>query len=43
MIQTLEELEKGIQSMFDWFSENFLKTNAVKCHLIASSNVPADI
>ena len=29
--------------MFDWFSENFLKANAGKCHLIASSKVPVDI
>ena len=29
--------------MFDWFSENFLKANADKCHLIASSKVPVDI
>ena len=43
MIPILEKLEKGIQSMFDWFSENFLKANADKCHLIASSKVPVDI
>ena len=29
--------------MFDWFSEKFLKANADKCHLIASSKVPVDI
>ena len=38
-IVVLEKLEEGIQSMFDWFSENFLKGNADKCHLIASSKV----
>ena len=43
MIPILEKLEKGIQSMFNWFSENFLKTNADKCHLIASSKVLVDI
>ena len=43
MIHILEKLEKGIQSMFDWFSENFLKANADKCHLIASSKVPVRI
>ena len=42
MITILEKLEKGIQNMFDWFSENFLKTNADKYHLIVSSNVPVD-
>ena len=29
--------------MFDWFSENFLKSNTDKCHLNASSKVPVDI
>ena len=29
--------------MYDWFSENFLKANDDKCHLSASSEVPADI
>ena len=43
MIHILEKLEKGIQSIFDWFSENFLQVNANKCHLIASSKVPVDI
>ena len=40
---SLEKLEKGVESMFDWFSENFLKANADKCHLIASSKVPVNI
>ena len=43
MIPILGKLEKGIQSMFDWFSENFLKSNVDNCHLIASSNVPVDV
>ena len=43
MIPILEKLEKDIQSMFDWFSEHFLKANADNCHLIASSKVPVDI
>ena len=29
--------------MFDWFSENFLKANAGKCHLIAGSKLLVDI
>ena len=29
--------------MFDWFSENLLKANADKCHLIASFKVSVDI
>ena len=36
-------VEKCIQNMFDWFSENFLKASADKCHLIANSKVPVDI
>ena len=46
MIPVLEKLEKGTQgtqSMFDWLSENLLKTIANKWHLIASSKVPIDI
>ena len=43
IIPILEKLEKVIQSMFDWFTENFLKANADKCHLIASSKIPVDI
>ena len=35
-IPNLGKLEKGVQSMFDWFSENFVKVNADICHLIAS-------
>ena len=29
--------------MFGWFSENFLKANADKCHLITSCKVSVDI
>ena len=43
MIPIFEKLEKGIQRIFDWFSENFLKVKADKCHPIASSKVPIDI
>ena len=43
MIHVLEKLEKGTQSMFDWFSGNYLKANADKYHLIASSKVLVDI
>ena len=28
MIHILEKFKKGIHSMFDWFSENFLKASA---------------
>ena len=44
MVHILEKLQKGIQSMFDWFSENFLKLrNSDKCNLTASSKVPVEI
>ena len=43
MALILEKLEKGIQSMFDWFSENVLKASAYKWHLITSSKVPVEI
>ena len=43
MIPILEKIEKAIQSMLDWFSENILKSNVDKCHLIASSKVQVDI
>ena len=43
IIPILEKLEKGIESMFDWFSETLLKANADKCHLMSSSKVPVDI
>ena len=39
MINILEKLEKVIQSVFDWFWENLLKSNTDKCHLVASSKV----
>ena len=43
MIPILEKLEKGIHSVLDWFSENFLKANADKCPLIVNSKVSVDI
>ena len=43
MIPILKKLEKGIQSMFDRYSENFLKPNTDKCRLIVSSKVLVDI
>ena len=43
MIPISEKLEKGRQSVFDWFSKIFLKASADKCHLIASSKAPVDI
>ena len=37
MISVLGKLEFGIDKIFDWFTKNFLKGNADKCHLISSS------
>ena len=39
MFPILKKLEKSIKSMFVWFSKSFLKANAEKCHLIASSKI----
>ena len=40
---TLEKLEEVGKVLFEWFSSNFLKTNANKCHLILSLNEPFSI
>ena len=31
-------LEKNIDKLFDWFSDNFLKANLDKCHLLISTD-----
>ena len=31
---TLEKLKKVRKILFEWFSNNFVKANADKCHLI---------
>ena len=43
IILILEKREKGIQNMFDWFSEKNLKVNTDKYHLIASCKVSVSI
>ena len=35
---TLEKLEEVGKILFEWFSNNFLKANAGKCHLILSTD-----
>ena len=35
---TLEKLEEVGKLLFEWFSNNFLKANADKCHLILSTD-----
>ena len=37
---TLGKLEEVGKLLFEWFSNNFLKANAGKCHLILSTNEP---
>ena len=40
---TLEKLEEVGKILLEWFSSNFLKTNADKCHLILSTDEPFSI
>ena len=40
---TLEKLEEVGKALFEWFSNNFLKANADKCHLVLSTNEPFSI
>ena len=40
---TLEKLEEVRKVFFEWFSNNFLRANADKCHLILSTGEPFSI
>ena len=40
---TLAKLEQVGKVLFEWSSNNFLKTNADKCHLILSTDEPFSI
>ena len=40
---TLQKLKEAGKVLFEWFSNNFLRTNADKCHLILSTNEPFSI
>ena len=40
---TLEKLEEVGKVLFEWFSNNFLKANAGKCHLILSTDEPFSV
>ena len=40
---TLEKLEEVGKVLFEWFSNNFLKANADKCHLLLSTDEPFSI
>ena len=39
----LTNLQGASEKIFSWFSANQLVTNAEKCHLLTSSNLPVDI
>ena len=39
----LTNLQGASEKLFSWFSANHLVANAVKCHLLTSSNFPVDI
>ena len=43
MISILGQLKGGIDKLFDWFKNIFLKGNVDKCHLITSSKTPVRI
>ena len=40
---TLEKLEQVGKVLFEWFSNNFLKANADRCHLILGTDEPFSI
>ena len=36
--EVILSLEKATDTLFKWFSDNVMKSNAVKCHLLVSTN-----
>ena len=36
--KVIESLEKNIDKLFHWFSDNFLKANPDKCHLLINTD-----
>ena len=42
MIFVLEQLEGGIDKIFDWFTKQFLKGNTDRCHFNTSSKAPVE-
>ena len=36
--KVIESLEKNIDKLFHWFSDNFLKDNTDKCHLLINTD-----
>ena len=39
----IEKLEVKANEIFQWFNENAMKLNAVKCHLLITANEERDI
>ena len=38
LVKVIESLEKNIDKLFHWFSDNFLKANPDKCHLLINTD-----
>ena len=36
--KVIKLLEKNIDKLFDWFSDNYLKANSDKCHLLVNTD-----
>ena len=36
--EVIFSLEKATDTLFKWFSDNVMKSNADKCHLLVSTN-----
>ena len=36
--KVIESLEKNVDKLFHWFSDNFLKANPDKCHLLINTD-----
>ena len=36
--KVIKSLEKNIDKLFDWFSDNFLKANPNKCYLLINTD-----
>ena len=36
--KVIKSLEKNIDRLFDWFSDNFLQANADRCHMLIKTD-----
>ena len=41
--EVLEELQRALEQLFQWFSANHLVAKAGKCHLLTSSKITNNI